>query len=200
MWVPPGGWAATLVEYLGIEPWRIPIVMLSAAGIYLSFLVFVRIFGVRVLSGWNGFDAVIVIMFGSVAGRVIIGHPPTLGAGVVGLGTLMLLESFFGAFQAVTGIRHVNHRPRVIVAHGRFVVRNLKRAHLTPAEVYMALRKAGIAQISDVQCVILEATGQLSIIREGVEIDPQLLRGVVGAERVRAGVGRAGSTWGAVEE
>lgn len=56
MWVPPGGWAATLVEYLGIEPWRIPIVMLSAAGIYLSFLVFVRIFGVRVLSGWNGFD------------------------------------------------------------------------------------------------------------------------------------------------
>lgn len=187
MWVPPGGWAATLVEYLGIEPWRIPIVMLSAAGIYLSFLVFVRIFGVRVLSGWNGFDAVIVIMFGSVAGRVIIGHPPTLGAGVVGLGTLMLLESFFGAFQAVTGIRHVNHRPRVIIAHGRFVVRNLKRAHLTPAEVYMALRKAGIAQISDVQCVILEATGQLSIIREGVEIDPQLLRGVVSAERVRAG-------------
>lgn len=73
------------------------------------------------------------------------------------------------------------------MAHGRFVVRNLKRSHLTPSEVYMALRKAGISQISDVQCVILEATGQLSIIREGVDIDPQLLRGVVGADRVRVG-------------
>ena len=72
---PPQGWGPALVEYLGIEPWRIPVVMLSAVGIYLTFLVLVRIFGVRVLSGWNGFDAVIIIMFGAVAGRVIIGHP-----------------------------------------------------------------------------------------------------------------------------
>lgn len=182
---PPQGWSETLIEYLGIELWRIPIVMLSAAGIYCAFLVLVRIFGVRVLSGWNGFDAVIIIMFGAVAGRVIIGHPPTLAAGMVGLGTLMVLESIFGAFQSVTGIRQLHHKPRVIMAHGKFVVRNLKRTHLAPAEVYMALRKAGISRIDQVQCVILEATGHLSIIREGETIDPQLLRGVVGADRVQ---------------
>lgn len=34
---PPQGWSATLIEYLGIELWRIPIVMLSAAGIYCAF-------------------------------------------------------------------------------------------------------------------------------------------------------------------
>ena len=181
---PPQGWGPALIEYLGIEPWRIPIVMLSALGIYLTFLVLVRIFGVRVLSGWNGFDAVIIIMFGAVAGRVIIGHPPTLASGMVGLGTLMLLESVFGAVQSVTGIRHINHKPRVIMAHGKFVVRHLKRSHLAPAEVYAALRKSGVSQLSQVQCVVLEATGQLSIVREGVEIDPQLLRGVVGADKV----------------
>ena len=181
---PPQGWGPALMEYLSIEPWRIPIVMLSALGIYLTFLVLVRIFGVRVLSGWNGFDAVIIIMFGAVAGRVIIGHPPTLASGMVGLGTLMLLESVFGAVQSVTGIRHINHKPRVIMAHGKFVVRHLKRSHLAPAEVYAALRKSGVSQLSQVQCVVLEATGQLSIVREGVEIDPQLLRGVVGADKV----------------
>ena len=176
MFEPPQGWGPALMEYLSIEPWRIPIVMLSALGIYLTFLVLVRIFGVRVLSGWNGFDAVIIIMFGAVAGRVIIGHPPTLASGMVGLGTLMLLESVFGAVQSVT--------VRVIMAHGKFVVRHLKRSHLAPAEVYAALRKAGVSQLSQVQCVVLEATGQLSIVREGVEIDPQLLRGVVGADKV----------------
>ena len=41
-----------------------------------------------------------------------------------------------------------------------------------------------MSQLSQVQCVVLEATGQLSIVREGVEIDPQLLRGVVGADKV----------------
>lgn len=50
--------------------------------------------------------------------------------------------------------------------------------------MYAALRKAGISQLSQVQCVVLEATGQLSIVREGVQIDPQLLRGVVGADKV----------------
>lgn len=192
MFEPPQGWGAALHEYLGIELWRIPIVMLSAVGIYLTFLVLVRIFGVRVLSGWNGFDAVIIIMFGAVAGRVIIGHPPTLASGMVGLGTLMLLESVFGAVQSVTGIRHLNHKPRVIMAHGKFVVRHLKRSHLVPAEVYAALRKAGISQLDQVQCVILEVTGQLSIVREGVDIDPQLLRGVAGADKVLRG--RASST------
>ena len=51
MFEPPQGWGPALMEYLSIEPWRIPIVMLSALGIYLTFLVLVRIFGVRVLSG-----------------------------------------------------------------------------------------------------------------------------------------------------
>ncbi|MDO4917806.1 MAG: DUF421 domain-containing protein [Rothia sp. (in: high G+C Gram-positive bacteria)] len=184
MFEPPQGWGPALTEYLGIEPWRIPIVMLSAVGIYLTFLALVRIFGVRVLSGWNGFDAVIIIMFGAVAGRVIIGHPPTLASGMVGLGTLMLLESVFGAVQSMTGIRHINHRPRVIMAHGKFVLSHLKRSHLSRSEVYAALRKAGISQLSQVQCMVLEATGQLSIMREGEPLDPQLLRGVVGAEKV----------------
>ena len=150
---------------------HIPIVMLSPAGIYCAFLM-LRIFGVRVLSGWDSFDAVTVIMFGAVAGRVMIGHPTTLAAGVVGLGALAMLESIFGAFQSVTGIRQLHHKPRVIMAHGKFVVRNLKRTHLAPAEVYMALRKAGISRMDPVQCVILEATGHLSIIREGETIDP----------------------------
>ena len=78
---PPGGWTQAFIEHLGIELWRIPVVVASAVGIYLTFLLLVRVFGVRVLSGWTGFDAVVLIMLGSVAGRVIIGHPPTLAAG-----------------------------------------------------------------------------------------------------------------------
>ncbi len=180
---PPEG-LHTYAYYLGIEPWRIPIVMLSALGIYLAFLLFVKLFGVRVLTGWNGFDAIIIIMFGAVAGRVIIGHPPTLAAGVIGLGTLMVLEMIFGAVQSVTGIRSLNVKPRVIVAHGKILEKNLRRAHLTRVEVFGALRRAGVAQLSQVQCVILESTGGLSVIREGEKVDPSFLAGVIDAEKV----------------
>lgn len=183
---PPEGWAQALITHLGIEPWRIPIVVLSAAGIYLAFLLLIRVFGVRVLSGWNGFDAVVLIMLGSVAGRVIIGHPPTLAAGVIGLATLLALEAAFGAVHQAIGTRGLNIRPRVIMAHGRFVDTALRRAHLTRAEVYAALRRSGISRHDQVQCVILESTGGLSVIRENQAIDPELLAGVLGADLVLA--------------
>lgn len=183
---PPDGWAHALQTSLGIEPWRIPIVMLSAVGIYLCFLVLVRIFGTRVLSGWNAFDAVVVIMFGAVAGRVIIGHPPTLAAGVVGLATLMLMEAIFGAMQSVTGFRGFNTKPTLLMAHGKFVTRNLRRTHLSRGEVYAALRQKGIAHPEQVQCVILEASGGLSIIGQGEKVSPELLADVRGAAHLKS--------------
>lgn len=181
---PPDGWTQALLEHLGIELWRIPVVVLSAVGIYVVFLVLVRIFGVRVLSGWSGFDVVVVIMLGSVAGRVIIGHPPTLAAGAIGLSTLLALEAAFGAFQQATGVRGLSSRPRVIMAHGRFDDAAMRRTHLTAAEVHGALRRAGLSDRAEAQCVILEASGGLSVIREGRPIDPEMLTGVIGAEQV----------------
>src|SRR5690625_2298222 len=88
-----------LIETLGIELWRIPIVIISAITIYLVFLLLVRIFGARVLSGLTGFDIVVGVMLGSVAGRVIIGHPPTVTAGIISLVTLLCCEAIFGVFR-----------------------------------------------------------------------------------------------------
>lgn len=88
-----------LITELSIEPRRIPVVVLSAIGIYLGFMVLVKIFGSRVLSSMTASDAVVVIMFGAVGGRVILGHPPTLAAGLIGLLTLMLLEAAFGTLR-----------------------------------------------------------------------------------------------------
>ena len=86
---------------LGIEWHRIPVVVLATLGIYLSFMVLVKIFGSRILTSMTASDAIIIIMFGAVAGRVIVGNPPTLAAGVIGLTTLMALEAAFGTIRKV---------------------------------------------------------------------------------------------------
>lgn len=169
---------------LGIEPWRIPVVVGAAIGIYLCFLLLVRVFGVRLLSGWNGLDALVIIMFGAVAGRVILGNHPTLAAGVIGLATLICLEILFGTVQRFSGARRLHHRPTVIMAHGAFVDAALHRTHLNRSEVMAALRGAGIVRLEQVQAVVLESTGRLSVLREGAEIDAALLDGVRGAELV----------------
>ena len=83
-------------ERLWIEPSHAIAVVLSAVGIYLAFLMLVRLFGARVLTGMGTFDAVVVITLGAVAGRVILGDPPTLIAGVIGLTCLFAMEAAVG--------------------------------------------------------------------------------------------------------
>lgn len=70
------------VYQLGIEPHRIIVVVGATVGIYLAFMMLLKLFGSRVLTSMTASDAVIIIMFGAVAGRVIVGNPPTLGSGV----------------------------------------------------------------------------------------------------------------------
>ena len=125
-----------LVDALGIELWRIPVVVFSAIAIYLAFLLFVKIFGARVLAVTSSFDVVVTIMFGAVAGRVILGHPPTLAAGIIGLLTLMVAEAVFGALRSWRGMRRLLESSGVVVmAHGRVVEDHLRRSHVTRSDI-----------------------------------------------------------------
>ncbi|GEO91852.1 DUF421 domain-containing protein [Kocuria flava] len=182
--VPPPG---DLAGRLGIDAPHALAVVASAVGIYLAFLVLVRLFGQRVLSGMSTFDVVITVMLGAVAGRVVIGHPPTLAAGVLGLGTLFVLEAAFGRLRSgVRGAAVVNGRALLLMAGAEVLEANLRRAHVVEAELFGALRRAGVRSPEEVACVVFEPSGAISVLRRGVPVDPRLLEGVRDAHRVPA--------------
>ena len=169
---------------LGIESHRIPVVMVATFGIYLAFMILVKLFGSRVLTS-TASDAVIIIMFGAVAGRVIVGNPPTLAAGVIGLFTLMLLEAAFGTFrQFVRWSKFIDRRPVLLVYKGELQEDNMAFAHITDRDVNSAVRKAGLGRRTDVQLMILEPTGQISVIRRGQLVDASVFKDVLGSERI----------------
>lgn len=133
----------------------------------------------------TAFDAVVLVMFGAVAGRVTIGHPPTLAAGLIGLSTLMLLEAIFGQIRRFSRFQHtLNGRSHVVMAHGEIITEQLRKTRLSYSDVRLAVRRAGLASLSQVQCMILEPTGDLSVIRQGVPMDPELLKNVAGVEYI----------------
>ncbi|WP_235923028.1 DUF421 domain-containing protein [Corynebacterium lizhenjunii] len=184
-------WIEQLVRQLhyqlGIETHRIPVVVLATCGIYLSFMVLVKLFGTRVLTSMTASDAVIIIMFGAVAGRVIVGNPPTLAAGVIGLTTLMILESTFGTLQRYVGwTRFIDRHPILLLYAGELQHNNLRLAHVSESEVHSAIRRAGLGRRADVQAMVLEPTGQISIIRAGQPVNPRILEDVLGIEQALA--------------
>ena len=176
---------ADIGDRLGLSLDQAVAVVISAAGIYLVFLLLVRLFGQRVMSGLGTFDIVVTVMLGAVAGRVILGHPPTLAAGALGLLCLVILEAIFGHLRGTLhGARVLTSEPVLLMAGERELVEAMRRTHVTDLELHTALRRAGIRDRSEVACVIMEPTGALSVLRRGVPIDADLLRGVRHADQL----------------
>jgi len=71
-------------------------VVLSAIGVYLAFLILIRIVGQRALAAMSSFDFAATIAVGAIMGRAVLGYTPTLGAGVLGMATLFALQSALG--------------------------------------------------------------------------------------------------------
>ena len=176
-----------LIEELGITWPHALAVVVSAVGIYVAFLLFVRIFGQRVLMAMSTFDVVVTVMLGSVAGRVILGHPPTLTSGILGLATLFLLEAVFGQLRSSMRVHKLMNSPaRLLMIGAEIQEKTLKRSHITLWELHGALRRAGIRSYREIACVLHEPGGGISVLRRGIPIDPHLLTDVAGADRIPA--------------
>ncbi|TDW28432.1 DUF421 domain-containing protein [Cryobacterium psychrophilum] len=160
-------------------------VVASSIFFYVAVLLLVRFLGQRTLATLSSFDLAAIIALGAVIGRAILGDTPTLFAGLLGLATLLSLQVATGQLRRSAKVARVVSSPAVLLMAGsRLLDDNLARAHIIDSEVYSQLRLAGIRSLAEVACVILEPTGQISVLRRGETIDPRLLADVIGGELV----------------
>lgn len=160
-------------------------VVVSCVIFFVVVVVMVRVLGPRTLASLSSFDLAALIALGALIGRAILGDSPTLAAGLLGLATLVVLQALTGQLRRLDlGAKIVNARPVVLMAGAELLSENLSRSHVTVDEVHARLRQAGIRDRQEVACVILESTGQISVLRRGTRIDRALLTHVVGAEHI----------------
>ncbi|MEP6464523.1 MAG: YetF domain-containing protein [Frankiaceae bacterium] len=164
-------------------------VVLSTIGIYLTFLLLLRLVGQRALANMSSFDFAAAIALGAVMGRVVLGYTPTLLAGVIGLGTLFALQGAVGLLRRnPRADALLSNRALLLMADGQLLQDNLRKAHIIENELRAKLRAAGIRRYDDVACVILERTGSISVLHRGETISPTLLADVRGRELLPASI------------
>ena len=61
---------------------------------------------------------------------------------------------------------------------------HLRQARLSREELFGQLRSAGVQRLDQVTAVVLETTGELSVLTGGAAVDRVLLAGVRGSERL----------------
>jgi uncharacterized membrane protein YcaP (DUF421 family) len=142
-------------------------VTLSIIG-FTALIAMLRVSGKRTLSKLNVFDFVFVVAVGSVFASTIISKDITLVEGMAALATLIGIQVILAEMAARLpwAERIINGEPALLLSKGQFIPRALKRERITEEEVRAAIRAKGVNRVEDVDAVILENDGSLSVAWE----------------------------------
>jgi uncharacterized membrane protein YcaP (DUF421 family) len=174
------------------SPWETLVtVAVSAVAIYVLMVVMLRVSGKRTLAKFNAFDFVVTVALGSMVANTILNEETTVAEGAVGIALLIGLQmavSFtvtrWRGFQEA-----VKSKPRLLFYRGEFLRDALLAERVSTEEVRLAVRENGHARLKDLEAVVLETDGTISVIgrTEGGSLDA--LANVAGTETMDAGAG-----------
>lgn len=147
-------------------------VCVRAIVVYLVLIGYVRFAKKRFLGRATGFDAILVIIIGSIASRAISGTAPF----VPSLAGTFILVLFHWCVSYVTEDRPrlsalIKGRDTVLVKNGRVDRQALKAAHMSEDDLYEDLREKGIDAPALLKEARLERSGRLSVIKETDEAE-----------------------------
>ncbi len=135
-------------------------------GAYALMVFLLRISGKRTLSKMNAFDFVVTVAMGSVLATISLSKTTGLIDGLVGFGVLILLQAALTAASVRSKAfkRLITAQPTLLLWAGKPFPEQLKKERIALDELYSAARKAGHAGLDTIEAIVLETTGDLTVL------------------------------------
>lgn len=143
--------------------------VLVGALAYIAVVLIVRIIGKRTLSKLNSFDFIVTIALGSTLATILLNRDVSLAEGVVAFLLLVLLQMAITwlSIKSTAFQKLVRAEPRLVFHRGEFRKAAMADERVTEAEILQAIRSSGILALDDVEGVVLETSGSLSVVEAG---------------------------------
>lgn len=140
----------------------------------------VRLVGLRAFSKMNSFDFVATIAAGSLiaqAGTRAVWSEYLQALAAIG-GVFLVQWLLARARQESDRIGNlISNEPVLLMDRGKFLEAAMAETRVSRSNMHEKLRSAGVTDMSEVRAVVLETTGDISVIRGG-ELEESLLEGV----------------------
>lgn len=147
---------------------------------YGALIFLLRISGKRTLSKMNAFDFIVTIALGSTLATVMLNKQIALAEGSLAFALLIGLQ-FVVTWTSVR-IRWVKKlvtgEPSMLLYRGELLPEALRLTRVTEEEIRAAVRSAGISDLAEVEAVVLETEGSLSVIQRNGNTESTSLAGV----------------------
>jgi len=142
-------------------------VALLTISAYFALLLMLRLAGKRTLSKLNEFDFIVSVAIGSVLAAIILGQNDSWAEGVLALllliGLQILLSWLSVRSSKIRGI--VSGQPTLLLYKGALLESQMRKERITHADILAALRDKGYRDVREVDAVVLESSGDLSVIK-----------------------------------
>lgn len=145
--------------------------IVRAAAIYLFLLLAFRLLGKRQVGQMTPFDLIVLLILSNVIQNAMIGNDNSLGGGLIGAVTILLLNFVVISISARSkpAERLLAGVPTILVHQGQIIEKNLRKEGMSREELLSALRRQGIFSLHEVRWAVLEETGTVSVLRKEKE-------------------------------
>lgn len=170
------------VQMFGDQMWTswstASIVALSAIFIVVAVIAIIRVAGLRSLSKMSSFDFAVTVAIGSIIASVSASST-SVADGVIAVGALLGTQAVIAALRRRTAFdRVVDNVPLLLMIDGEFIDDALDTSRVTRSDVVAKLREANVLRLDRVRAVVLETTGDISVLHGDGPVDGVLLEGI----------------------
>lgn len=165
------------------------VAMVAVTGIcvYAAVIIATRLTGLRSFAKFSSFDFAMTIAVGSLISSALLTEDPPLVHAITGVITIFALQRVIAVLRRHPPIaRLVDNNPTVLMKNGEIVYENMRKTAVTEDDLRSILRQRNVSDVSTVHAVVLETTGDISVLHArdaDLHVDPWLMEGVFGADR-----------------
>ena len=145
----------------------------KAGLLYATAIIGLRFGKRRILAELSPFDFVAAVAVGAIVGRIPSAADADYLAGAVTLIAVLFAHALVSHLRQYSSVaRLVDQSPRILVANGKILEEGLRRSGLCRVDVESLLRQRGVHNVGEVEYLILEEGGKVSIVADGARAPP----------------------------
>lgn len=162
-----------------------PLIFAPLALLWIVLLV--RVAGTRTLSKMTAFDFVVTLAAASLlATAASASNWTSFVQAMASMAVLIAAQAVLAGVRRFRSARlFLENEPLLLMRDGSYIDSAMKTARITRADLHGKLRQAGLTSPDAVAYMVLETTGDISILAKG-EIDERMMAGVRGIDSMTA--------------
>lgn len=142
----------------------------TLVGSFLIFIVIIlltRMVGLRSFAKFTAYDFAFTVAIGSIISSTLTSSTSIVHGAIAITGLLALTYAFSALQKRFKSLdRLISNKPLLLMDGDRILYKNLKHARIQKTQLTAKLREANVLNFSQIEAVVLESTGDISVLHK----------------------------------